>query len=115
MVGDLSVLHTHHINRFEMNLAMGRSNSKKRALVRAVIGLVSRDPISVGKMPVDLGVKIREGTPHVRIKVPYAGLVWRCSRLRRVVYKTICKQFFEDVKSPFALNLLGVATHNCLR
>jgi hypothetical protein len=54
VVRDLTVLHTHHINRFEMDLAMGRSNAKKRALVRAVIGLVRRHPVAVCKLQVDL-------------------------------------------------------------
>jgi len=47
----------------------------------------------------------------VGIKLSYAGLIWRCSWLGRVVYKIICEQFFEDFESPFALNFLGVATH----
>src|SRR6266850_7377385 len=115
MVRDLSVLHTHHINRFEMNLAMCRSNSKKRALVSPIVSFVRRHTVAVCKLPVDFGVKIGEGLPQVCIKLSYAGLVWRCSWLGCVVYKIICEQFFEEFESPLALNFLGVATYNRLR
>jgi hypothetical protein len=76
---------------------------------------VRRHSIAVCKLPMDFGVKIGKGLPQVCIKFSYAGLVRRCSWLRRMVYKIIREQFFEDVESPFALNLLGVATDNRLR
>ena len=39
VVGDLAVSHAHHVNGFEMNFAMRRSNSEEWAIVRTVIGL----------------------------------------------------------------------------
>ena len=94
---------------------MSRSNSQKLTLVSPMVSFVHRHTVAVRKLPVDFGVKIGEGPANVCIKVPYAGLVWRRSWLRRVVYKIICEEFFEDVESPFALNFLGVATDNRLR
>src|SRR6516164_665647 len=76
VVRDLSVLHTHHINRFEMNLAIGRSNSKKRTAMRPVVGFEGRHSVAVRKLPVDFGVKIGEGLTYVRIELPHACLVW---------------------------------------
>ena len=39
MVGDLAVLDTHDVDRFEMNLAMGWSDSKKWRLMSTVVRL----------------------------------------------------------------------------
>jgi hypothetical protein len=66
---------------------------------------------------VDFGAKIGERLTYVLIEPPHACLVGShpSSRLRRVVYKVVCKQFREDFKSTFALNFLGVATHNRFR
>ena len=75
VVRDLSVPDTHHINRFELNLAMRRGNSHKRAVVSSLVGLVRGDTVSVHKLPVDLGVKIGEGFRYVRIEPPHACLV----------------------------------------
>jgi hypothetical protein len=111
MVCDLAVLDTHHINRFEMNLAMRRSNSKERALIR----FVGCRAIAINKLPVDFGAKVRKRLPHVCVKLAHAGLVWSCSRLRRVVDKIIREQFFEDFEFPLALNFLCVSAHNGLR
>jgi hypothetical protein len=47
MIGDLSVLYPHHIHTFELDLAMGWSNSKKRTLVSAMIGFVGRHAIAI--------------------------------------------------------------------
>jgi hypothetical protein len=45
VIGDLSILYAHDINRLKLNLAIGRSDSKIRALVGAVIRLVGRNTI----------------------------------------------------------------------
>jgi hypothetical protein len=34
MIGDLSVLHAHHIHCFKLDLAVGRSNSEERPVMR---------------------------------------------------------------------------------
>src|SRR5215472_8942160 len=117
MVCDFAALHAHHIHRFEMNLAMGRSNSEKWTLVSSVVSLVRGHAVAVRYLPVDFGVKIGEGLTYVRIELPHACLVrgHSSSRLRGVVHKIICEEFFEDFESPFALNFLGAATDNRLR
>src|SRR5262249_14823797 len=98
VVRDLSVLNRHHINRFEMNLAMRRGNSQKRAVVSSVVGLVRGGMVSVRKLPADFGVKIGEDLTYVRIELPHACLVrsHSSSWLRGVVHKIICEEFFED-------------------
>src|SRR6516162_7438737 len=101
MVCYLAVLHPHHIHRFEINLAMGRSDSEKGTLVRPIVSFVRRHSLAVCKLPMDFGVKIGEGLTYVRIERPHACLVGSHSSswLRRVIYKIICEQFFEDVES----------------
>src|SRR5215469_17759875 len=60
MVGDLAVLDTHDVDRFEMNLAMGWSDSKKWRLMSTVVRLSEGDvhqeqaillPISKAEVP----------------------------------------------------------------
>src|SRR5258708_34432576 len=101
MLRDLSFLQTHHINRFEMNLSIARSNSKKRALVSPMVSFVCCHTVAGRKLPVDFSVKVRKRLPHVRVKLAYPGLVWRCSWLRRVIDKVICEEFLEDFEFPF--------------
>jgi hypothetical protein len=66
---------------------------------------------------VDFGVKIRERLTYGGIELPHACLVGShtSSWLRGVVHKIISEEFFEDFKSPFSLNFVGVATDNRLR
>src|SRR5260370_26644734 len=105
MVRDLSLPDPHHINRFEMNRRMGRSNSKKRALVSPMVSFVRRHTVAVRELPVDFGIKVRKCLPHVRVKLAHSGLVWSCSRLRRVIDKIICEEFLEYFEFPFCLEL----------
>ena len=98
-----------------MNLAMGRSNSKKPALVGAIIGFVSRHAIAISKLPVDFDVKVRKSLPHVGIEFEHAGLVRGCSRLRRVIDNILCEEFVEYFEFALALNFLRISAHNRLR
>src|SRR5262249_11716705 len=102
---------------FEMNLAMGRGNSKKRTPMRAVVGFEGRHSVSVRKLPVDFGVKIGEGLAYVRIELAHACLVrsHSSSRLRGMVHKIICEEFVEDFESSFALTFLSATTDNRFR
>jgi hypothetical protein len=52
----------------KLNLAMGRSDSKIRALVGAVIRLVGRHTITIRELPVDFRVEIRERFTKVRVE-----------------------------------------------
>src|SRR5262245_45238858 len=115
MVCDLAVLDPHHINRFEMNLAMGRSNPKKQALVSPMVSFVRRHSISVGKLPVDFGMKIGECRTHVSVELSDTRLIGSVPRLRWVVDKVVVEQFFEDLEVPLSLNFFGIAADDSLR
>src|SRR5437016_7303198 len=89
MIGNLSVLYAHHIDGLKLDFAVRRSNSKKRALVGSVIRFKGGHAVAVGKLPVDFSVKVWKRLPQVRVELAYAGLVWNCSGLRRVIDKII--------------------------
>src|SRR5262245_14458705 len=115
MVRDLSVLHPHHINRFEMNLAMGRSDAEERSIMRPMVGLVGCHTISIGKLPVNLCMKVGECRTHVGVELSDTGLVGSRPRLRCVVNKVVGEQFFEHLEVPLALDFLGIAADDSLR
>lgn len=115
MIGDLAVLYAHHIHTFKLDLAMSRRNSEERALVGPVICFKGGYAVAISKLPVNFGVKVRKRLPYVRVKLAHAGLVWSCSRLRRVIDKIIREEFLEYFEVPLALNFLCVSAHNCLR
>ena len=114
MIGDLSVLHAHDINRLKVNLAVGGSDSEERALVGAVIRLVGRHAIAICELPVDLGVEVREGLTKVHVELSHACFVWAGSRLCGVIHEIVGKEFLEYVEVPFALNFLGIPAHHRL-
>src|SRR5206468_12140555 len=105
MIGDLSVLYAHHIHTFKLDLAVGRRNSEEWALVGPVICFKGGYAVAIDKLPVDFGVKVRKRLPHVRVKLAHTGLVWSCSRLRRVIDKIISEEFFEDFPISLGLEL----------
>jgi hypothetical protein len=79
------------------------------------IGFVGRHPVSIGKLPVDVRVEVREGSARNLVKLARASLVRRASRLRRMVEKIVGEQFLEHLEIPAALYFLGVPPNNCLR
>jgi hypothetical protein len=85
--------------------------------MRPVVGFEGRHLVAVRKLPVDFGLKIGERLTYVRIELPHACLVrsHSSSRLRGVIHKIICEEFFEDFESPFALNFFSATTDNRLR
>ena len=112
MVGDLAVLHTHDVDRLEMDLVMGWSNAKKRPFVRAVVTLVRCHSVTVGKLPVDLRMKVGECGTNIRVEFSYACLVWSSVRLRRVIGEIVSEEFVEDVKSSLSLDLFDIPAYN---
>jgi|SRR6516165_979328 len=108
MVGDFAVLHTHDVDRLEMDFSVSWSDAKKRPLVSAVIRLVRCHPVPVGKLPVDLRTKVGECDPNIRVEFSYACLVWSSVRLRRVIGEIVSEEFVEDVKSSLSLDLFGI-------
>src|SRR5713101_5782270 len=112
MIGNLSVLYAHHVHAFELDFAVGRSDSKKRALVGSVIRFKGGHAVAVGKLPVDFSVQVWKRLLQVGVELTHAGLVWSCSGLRCVIDKIICEELFEDVELPLALNFACVSAHN---
>src|SRR6516225_9313342 len=98
MVGDFAVLHTHDVDRLEMDFSVSWSDAEKWSLVSAVVRLVRRHSVAIGKLPVDLRMKIRECSTKIRVEFSYACLVWSCVRLWCVIDETVCEEFVEDVE-----------------
>src|SRR4029434_2364186 len=105
MFRDLPVTHPHDIDCFELDLAMGWSDAQERPFMRAVIGLVGRHAFTIGKLPVNLGMKIRKGLAHVGVELPDASLIGRCSGLGGVIDEIVREKFLENIEVSLALNL----------
>jgi hypothetical protein len=114
VIGDLSILYAHDINRLKLNLAMGRSDSKIRALVGAMIRLVGRNAIAIRELPVDFRVEIAERFTKVRVELPNARLVGAGSRLCRVIHEIVSEDLLENVEVSSTLNFVSVAPNNRL-
>jgi hypothetical protein len=112
VIGNLSVPYAHHIDGLKLDFAVGRSNSKIWALVGSVIRFKGGHAVAVGKLPVDLSVKVWNRLAQVRVELAHAGLVWSCSGLRCVIDKIICEELVEDFELPLALNFLCVSAHD---
>src|SRR5215475_13134392 len=112
MVGDFAVLHTHDVDRLETDFSVSRSDAKKRPFVSAVVRLVRRHSVPVGKLPVDLRMKVGECGTNIRVEFSRACLVWSSVRLRRVIDEIVREKFVEDVKSSLSLDLFGIPAYN---
>ena len=115
VIGDLAVLDAHDIHSFEVDPSVSRSDSKKRSLMRAVVGFVRRYPIAIGKLPVDLRMKVRECGTKIGVEFPHARLVWSRARLRCVIDDIVGEEFFENLEVTLALDLFGISAHNRFR
>ena len=114
MVGDFSVMHTHDIDRLEMDFAVSWSDAKKWSFVCAVVRLVRRHSVAVGKLPVDLRVKVGKCGTNVRVEFADTCLVWSSVRLGRVVSEIVGEELVENVKSSPSLDLFGIPAYNGL-
>src|SRR5215510_10611943 len=112
MVGDFSALHTHDIDRLEMDFTVSWGDAKKGPFVSAVVRLVGCHSVTVGKLPVDLRMKVGECGTNIRVEFSYACLVGSSVRLRRVIGEIFGEEFVEDVKSSFSLDLFGIPAYN---
>src|SRR5215467_15627770 len=115
MVGDFAVLDTHDIDGLEMDFTVSWGDAKKGPLVSAVVRLVRYHPVTIGKLPVDLRMKIGECGTNIRVEFSYACLVWRSVRLRRVIDEIVGEEFVEDVKSSLSLDLFGIPADHGFR
>src|SRR5262245_32269610 len=114
MVRDPAILDTHDVDSLEMDPAMSWSDAKTGPFVSAVIRLVCCHSVTVGKLPVDLRVKVGECSTNIPVEFSYACLVWSSVRLRRVIDEIVREQFVEDIKSSLSLNLFGIPAYNRL-
>jgi hypothetical protein len=112
MIGDLAVLDAHDIDRLEMDFTVRWSNAKKGPFVSTVVRLVRCHSVTIGKLPVDVRMKVGECGTNIRVEFPYACLVWRSVRLRRVVGEIVGEEFVEDVKPSLSLDLFSIPAHN---
>jgi hypothetical protein len=108
MVGDFAVLDTHDVDGLEMDFSVSWSDAKEGSFVSAVVRLVGCHSVTVGKLPVDLRMKVREGGTNIRVELSYACLVWSSVWLRRVIGEIVGDEFVEDVKSSRSLDLFGI-------
>src|SRR5215467_15994623 len=108
MVGDPAVLYPHDVDRLEMDFSVSWSDAKKVPFVRAVVRLVRCHSVTVGKLPVDLRMKVGECGTNIRVEFSNACFVWSSVRLRRVIGEIIGEEFVEDVKSSLSLDLFGI-------
>jgi len=112
VIGDLAVLDAHDIHSFEVDSSVSWSDPKKGPFVSAVVRLVRSHSVTVGKLPVDLRMKVGECGTNVSVEFSDACLVWSSVRLRRVVREIIGEEFVEDVKSSLSLDLFGIPAYN---
>jgi len=112
MVGDFAVLDTHDIDRLEMDFTVSWSDAKKGPFVSAVVRLVRCHSVTIGKLPVDVRMKVGECGTNIRVEFSYACLVWSSVRLRRVIDEIVGEEFVEHVKSSLSLDLFGIPAHN---
>jgi hypothetical protein len=108
MVGDFAMLDTHDVDRLEMDFTVSWSNAKKGPFVSAVVRLVRCHSVTIGKLPVDLRMKVRECGTNIPVECSHACLVWSSVRLGRVIDEIVREEFVEDVKSSLSLNLFGI-------
>jgi hypothetical protein len=94
---------------------MRRGNSKKWAVVRAVISLVCYHAIAVSELPVNLGTKVRKGLSHVLVEFSDASLIGRGSGLSSVIDEIVGEEFFENGEVSLALDLFVISTDNGFR
>src|SRR5215469_18919063 len=109
MVGDFAVLDTHDVDRLEMDFTVSWSDAKKGPFVSAAVRLVRCHSVTIGKLPVDLRMKVGERVTNIRVEFSYARLVWSSVRLRRVIGEIVGEEFVEDIEVSSPLDLFGVS------
>src|SRR3981081_4928647 len=113
--GDLAIAHAHDIDGLELNLTARRCHAQELSSVSPVIGLIRRHAVTVGKLPMDVGVKVGERGPEDFVELSRTLLIRRAPRLRWGVEKIVGEEFLEDLEIAPALHSLRVAAHAPLR
>src|SRR6266404_618417 len=115
MLGDFAVMYSHDVDRFKMDSSTCRRHTQEGSLVRSVIGLVSRYEFSVGRLPMDFCMEIRERGTKCAVKASDAVFI-RCGVwLGRMVNEVVSKEFLKDVEIPTALHFFGIAADDRFR
>ena len=115
MVGDLSIMDAHDIDCFEVDLAVGRSDAKERPFMRPVIRLISCHAFTVGKLPVNFRVEVRERSANIAVELPYTLLVRSRVRLRCMVNEIFGEKFFKHAEVSSTLHFFGISADNRFR
>jgi hypothetical protein len=107
VLDDLAVPHPHGVDRLEVDLPTGGGDAEEQPLVGAMVGLVGRDEVAVGGLPVDLGMEVGERLAQQVVELPSAGLIRGPAGLRRVVEEVVGEELLEELE--VSLTLDGVA------
>jgi hypothetical protein len=114
MVGDLAALHPHDVDGLELNFTARGRHAEEFAPMRSVIRFVSRHAVTIGKLPMDVGVKVGKRRSEDLVELPGSVFVRRAPRLRRVVQEIVSKKLFEHFEISTTLHLFGVAADDGL-
>jgi hypothetical protein len=109
MFGNLAVVHSHDVHGFKVDFSAGWRYTQECSLVRSIIGLVSRHKLSIGDLPMNIRMEIRECRAKCVIKDPDAIFIRGSVGLGRVVNEVISEELFEDLEVPTALHFFGIA------
>jgi len=115
MVGDLAVANAHHVDGLKVNFAVSWSDAEKISFVCSVVCLVRDHPVAIGKLPMDLWVKVGKCVAHIAVEFTHTGFVGRHVWLRCVIDEILSEELFENIESSLALDLFGIAAHHGLR
>lgn len=114
MVGDLAVLDAHYIDGLEVDLAVSWSHTKKLSFMRGVVGFVRRHAIAIGKLPVDLGMKVWKCSTNMGVEFSHAGFVGSRVRLWCVIDEIVSEEFLENFEVSPSLDLFRISADNGL-
>jgi hypothetical protein len=83
--------------------------------MRPVIRLMSRHAFTIGKLPVDFRMEVRERGTKIGVQLPYTLFVRSRVRLRCVVNEIIGEKFVKDPEVSPALHFFGISADNSFR
>jgi hypothetical protein len=98
-----------------LNLAAGRRHAEEFTAMGAVVSLVGGHAVAIGKLPMDVCVKVRECGPKYFVELSRAILIRRTPRLRGVIEKVVSEELLEHCEIPAALHFFGVTPNHCFR
>ena len=114
MFSEFSSTHSDDVQSFEMNFAACGLHTQKVAPVCAVICLVSRHAISVRKLPMNLGAKVRECSAKHFVEFSHTIFVGPKTRGRTVIEKVLSEEQIKYLEIPLTKHFFSVAAHDCL-